>query len=406
MIKEPQKSADLSTLNFSSLIQPTEEFLFFAKNWEKEPLIISRKSPDFYKPLFSIEEVDKVLKYARPNGRDLKVVKKQVPLLPSKYENPDGSLNMNQLFVSYAEGYTIVINEIQRFHQAIQELCTEVRRQLSHHVVANMYLTPPNQKALLPHYDTHDVLVLQVHGKKHWNIYDAPVESPLLHSFQPIFQPGQLTGKKEITLEAGDFMYMPRGVPHDAYTTDESSLHITIGIHPAQWVDFFTNAIRHVSLTNVNFRKALPPGYGNPENFDEDTMEVFKTHFAQLMSEFQQQFTPAGALHLLKLDFDKKSTTAATGHFAQIDKMFHLNLESKVQIREGLDAEVFITENVARIKYPGNMIKGPAHIANALKFIASNKTFQVSEMPDISDKNKVKLIQRLIRGGLLEIVTA
>lgn len=405
MVKEPQKDTGLVELNFQSLIQPIEDFLFFAKNWEKEPLIISRKNRDFYKPLFSIDEVDRVLKYARPNGRDLKVVKNQVPLLPAKYENQDGSLNLNQLYVSYVDGYTIVINEIQRFHQAIQELCTAIRQQLSHHVVANMYLTPPNQKALLPHYDTHDVLVLQIHGKKHWHIYDAPVETPLLHSFQPIFQPAQLTGKKEVTLEAGDFMYMPRGVPHDAYTNDESSLHITIGIHPAQWVDFFTNAFKQVALNNVNFRKALPPGFMDTANFDEDTMEVFKGHFQQLLGEFQQQFTPAGAIQLLKLDFDKKSTTSATGHFAQIDKMQSLTLESKVKIRQGLDAEVYIAGNIARIKFPGNMIKGPAHITEALQFIAANGAgFQLSAMPAISDKNKVKLIQRLIRGGLLEIV--
>ena len=110
-------------------------------------------------------------------------------------------------------------------------------------------------------------------------------------------------------------------------------------------------------------------------------------------------------MQLLKMEFDKNTTTVTTGHFAQIDKMWHLNLESQVKIRAGLDAQVFVTTGIARIKFPGNMIKGPQHIGEALQVIANSKeAFTISDLPSISDKNKVKLIQRLIRGGLLEII--
>ncbi len=388
--------------NLSTLVQPIDKTVFFEQNWEREPLIVKRERADYYRSLFTIEEVDKVLHYHRPTGSGIRVVKNQAPMLPGKYENFDGSLNLNQLYAAYSDGYTIVINEIDRFHPAIKALCTNVRNELNHHVVGNMYLTPPHQKALLPHYDTHDVLVIQVHGSKEWKIYDSPVETPIYNSFQPIFDESQLSGAKTVLLEAGDFMYMPRGVPHHALTHDESSLHLTIGIHPKQWIDLLSEALQVVALQNVEFRKALPVGYQNSENFSDEEIEALIEKFHRLITEFQQQANPQAGFQMLKNKLEAEVSIPGDGHFAQLDKRSALTLESRMMVRTGLVAQVYLEGNAARISFPGNTIKGPAHIYNALSFIVDTKGgFAIEELPDISDKNKIKLVQRLVRGGLL-----
>ncbi len=395
----------LSQFNLSALLNPIAKEDFFQQNWEKEPLIIKRNAKDYYQQLFTIEAVDKILYYNRPTGTSLRVVKNQEPLLPSKYENPDGSLNLNQLYAAYGDGYTIVVNEIQRFNEAIKQLCWNIKQELSHHVVGNMYLTPPNQKALLPHYDTHDVLVIQIHGAKEWRIFDTPFESPLLHSYQPVFQENQLTGSKSVLLEAGDFMYMPRGVPHYAFTKDESSIHLTIGVHPKQWLDLMTEALNVLALQEVDLRKALPVGYLKEEHFDATKIDLFKAKFEQLMATFQQRANPKAAIGVLQNKFKAELSIPGDGHFAQLDKRNQVQLTSQVQIRDGLVAQVFAQGNVVRISFPGNTIKGPATITEALSFIAQSKeAFTIAEIPSISDKNRLKLVQRLIRGGLLKII--
>ena len=53
--------------------------------------------------------------------------------------------------------------------------------------------------------------------------------------------------------------------------------------------------------------------------------------------------------------------------------------------------------------FPGNVIKGPAHIEDALQYISDRNEFTVRSIPQLSDENKVKLSRRLIRGGLLKI---
>ena len=38
----------------------------------------------------------------------------------------------------------------------------------------NAYITPESARGFEPHYDVHDVFVLQVSGEKHWSVH-APV---------------------------------------------------------------------------------------------------------------------------------------------------------------------------------------------------------------------------------------
>jgi NAD(P)-dependent dehydrogenase (short-subunit alcohol dehydrogenase family) len=43
---------------------------------------------------------------------------------------------------------------------------------LGHPTQVNAYITPPSSRGFSPHYDVHDVFVLQVAGEKHWRIHE------------------------------------------------------------------------------------------------------------------------------------------------------------------------------------------------------------------------------------------
>ena len=43
----------------------------------------------------------------------------------------------------------------------------------------NAYLTPPGNQGFATHYDTHDVFVLQVDGRKRWRIHPPVLPDPL-----------------------------------------------------------------------------------------------------------------------------------------------------------------------------------------------------------------------------------
>ncbi|TWI03213.1 Cupin superfamily protein [Flavobacterium tiangeerense] len=391
--------------DFCELIDPIGLENFEQNYWENQVLHIQRGNPEFFSNLFSIKDLDLLLQYTRPRGNSIRVVKSQQPMSPTVYENQDGSLNLNQLYAAYADGHTIVVNEIQRFSNPIKELVEGVRQYMGHHVVANLYLTPENEKALSPHYDTHDVFALQISGEKHWILYDDTYyKTPLMHSFQPIFQREHLTAAKEITMKAGDVLYMPRGVPHEAYTTDQSSMHITLGVHSTQWLDFISKAMLSLGQKHIELRKALPLGYLNADetgllsqNIENDLMNILKSVF--------EKDNVKGTLDILSEEFRTKEQPKPDGHFSSLDHLNHLDLNTKLIKREGLKSKVTNHVTGARILFQGNTIKGPSQIANTLEFISEQKgIFNVKDIPYVNDDNKVKLAKRLVRGGLLKIV--
>lgn len=390
---------------FSDLIQPISIEDFEANYWEKQFIHINRNNPNFFSSLFSIENLDSLLEYNRPRGNSLRVVKSQQPMNPTIYENPDGSLNLNQLYAAYADGYTIVVNEIQRFWDPIKMLVENIRNYMSHNAVANLYLTPENEKALSPHYDSHDVFALQISGEKHWILYDdAHFKTPLLKSFQPIFQREHLTGAKEITMRAGDILYMPRGVPHEAYTTDKSSMHITIGVHSTQWIDFITKSLLNLSQKHIKLRKALPIGYLKSKNENLLSSDT-ELDFIAILQQVFQKHNIEGSLNILEEEFRTKEQPKPDGHFSSLDKSNHIKLDSHLSKRDGVTSKVTNNISGARILFQGNTIKGPSQITNSLEFISQQEgVFSVIDIPFLTDENKLKLAKRLVRGGLLKVV--
>ena len=59
---------------------------------------------------------------------------------------------------------------VHRFVPAIAKLKSALEQMFSFPININMYLTPGTGKALGKHYDTHDVIVLQIAGKKKWKL--------------------------------------------------------------------------------------------------------------------------------------------------------------------------------------------------------------------------------------------
>ena len=297
-----------------------------------------------------------------------------------------------------------MINEIERFWKPLKELCRDMQNSFSHKTVANMYLTPPNQKALKPHYDTHDVFVLQIHGEKHWKLYDANYPTPMIHSHQPIFNSEQLRNERNIKISAGDLLYIPRGIPHEAITKDQSSIHLTIGVYPTQWMDLIAKAVQQLAYTDIEFRQALPLGFLNTNEKQPGLGDDLNRKMKTLIKKVADRATLESALQLTAEEFRNEHKPMGDGHFAHLDQLDKVSADTVLVHRDGLSSKVQVVSNASRIIFPGNVVKGPAQIAPCLKYISNNPNgFKIKDIPLLNEDNKIKLSKRLIRGGLLKI---
>lgn len=384
--------------DFAGLIDPIPADAFFRDTWEKRPLAIHRNDPGYYGDLFSLHDVEGVIAFTKPRHSDLRVIKKDAPSPPVTAQRPgrEDAPDLTKLYAAYHDGHTINVSNLQERWAPLATLCANLESFLGHPAGANMYLTPQNAQGFAPHFDTHDVFIVQTHGEKTWRLYEGPQELPLdvQGTSGSVDSVGALID--EVSLGAGDLLYIPRGIVHEARTSTTSSLHVTIGIYVFRWVDLVGSALMSAARDDARFREALPPGYLQRTDLQHRLEELLEAAARNVDSV-------AAVNHLTDL-FIAPRAPRPDGHFATLDRVGSIDLETKLTRRAGMICRVSAQNASASINFPGGAVSGPRFIEPALHFIASAGAFRVRELPSaLDDEAKRVLARRLVREGLLTI---
>ncbi|KAG4959152.1 hypothetical protein JHK87_035785 [Glycine soja] len=149
---------------------------------------------------------------------------------------------------AYKEGYTVALRGLEFCYQSIAAIADTLALMFGQPSVgANLYLTPPNSQGLVCHFDDHCVFVCQIFGSKQWTIFSPPSQL-LPHLYDNLLGSDincTKAGRREFFLREGDLLYIPRGFPHEAYTSSAVSdgspgfsFHLTLSIEvepPFEW---------------------------------------------------------------------------------------------------------------------------------------------------------------------------
>jgi len=131
----------------------------------------------------------------------------------------------------YDEGSTVQLHQVQHHSVAVAKILSRLEDFFGDTVGCNAYLTPPGGKGLAPHYDTVDVFVCQVEGSKTWRMHKGgKVPEHALKDSGDLKNEEASIGPllKEVTLNEGDMLYLPRGTVHYATAQEKGSAHLTI----------------------------------------------------------------------------------------------------------------------------------------------------------------------------------
>jgi ribosomal protein L16 Arg81 hydroxylase len=218
---EPSNLSERAALGagIARLVAPIPQELFEQEYLDRKPLHVSRSDPDYYADLVTLDDFDRLLTLSGPNFETVRVVTQSVDTF---YADPaqrrhEVANRLEQIYQRYRAGSTIVLNSVNEHLEKLRVLEQAVHSDLNAGVEMNAYLTPGGQKqGFNPHYDTHDVIVLQVHGSKSWRLYGTPLPSPLpmaAYEYQNQGPNPYIPVEAEIELEQGDLLYLPRGTP-------------------------------------------------------------------------------------------------------------------------------------------------------------------------------------------------
>lgn len=394
------------SMSFDQAIAPVTAKDFFDHSFEKKHLVIRRGQADYYSSLLTSADIDWAVSTLGLSVPEVNVVQADREITAADFAYGSGFVDpvaVNQLF---AEGATIIMSNLQERLPKLAMFCRELEKVFSARVQTNIYMTPANSQGFKAHYDGHDVLVLQVEGTKEWRIYDTPVHLPLEEqAFNPHDVPiGKMTDS--FVLEPGDMVYVPRGLTHDAVSTDQTSLHITTGLMMRSWADVMVEAVRKMALSDAEFREGLPPGFAN-EGFNTSGAEA---KFAALLGKLSGA-TLDPVLNEFREDFIATRLPRAHGQLAQMARLDALGPDSVMGARPTL---IYRLTNVpAKGDQPdsvalccqGTVITLPAHAREPLEYAISSPRFTMADLPgDLDDAGKAVLLRRLVREGLVQII--
>lgn len=393
----------LSSLNrsefFTWLISPLSLDEFSNEIWEQKPYVISRKNREYCKKLFNGGDFDVLLEFSRFSPTEIRVVVNGKQRLFTEYTKADGRVDIGAVSLFYLEKHSIIIHSLENFNSSIAEFTQSLRQFFSARVLINAYLTPRGSQALEAHFDSHDVFIVQIEGSKNWRLYNSATNCPLDGTIQPNFSRDELPEPRKITLEKGDVMYIPRGWVHDAEASEESSLHLTIGIHPTQWVDFMSKAMVALSLTHQPFRRSLPLGFLR----NQLALDDLQNGLIQLADVLKKEGSAKHAFSILQHEFIQNENSIPSGSLiATLDNISKINLDSVAVKRPHIYSRIISAAESVSIQFNNATLQAPPSYIDALEYISNCTTdFVVSDLPNLPDNSKISLIQRLVRDGLL-----
>jgi ribosomal protein L16 Arg81 hydroxylase len=382
------------------VLHPMRAASFFAEHWERQPCKVSRHDARYYAPLLSVRDLDSLITTtANPSLGRVRMVRSENGRMANKAvpHTTDGIPNMYALYRSYCdEGYTITVDRLDLSWKPVAGVCRSLEDELQHPVAANAYYTPRGAQGFLPHYDTHDVFILQIEGAKMWRLYDYPAGLPLHHETSTL-RPEDLAPPREtICLGPGELLYIPRGHVHEAFTSSEPSLHLTIGVHVFRWADLISETIAAVAGDDPRWREALPV---------RDVAEKpagMQSRLRELLLALAAKADPQPGLERLSRRLSANGFPLPDGHFCVLDRIDDVTEDTVVWKRDGMTCKVVALPDRVTIHFAGNIIAGPPAIEPALAFVAARHRFTPSDLPDcLEPSDKLVLTRRLIREGLL-----
>src|SRR5262245_18030768 len=390
------------TFSFAWLLEPVTPEAFFAETYERRPLLVARGEPDRYRALLSLHSVDRFLANTSPCHPDVFLVDAARKLSAEDYTltAPEGAaqLDLARAYELFRTGATI---SVRRLHESLPELaalCRAVEKVFSGHFQTNIYLSPPAAQGFATHFDSHDVFVLQVAGSKVWTLYDTLIELPLHgQAFDKAkHQPGPPT--REVTIRAGDLFYCPRGLFHSARSTEEVSLHITLGLIGKTWADVMLEAVSAACLAAPAFRRNLPVGFASPD-FD---IGAARATFRALVDSFAAEADLDPILQKLAEDFVTSRRPDLTGALKEIEQGAEVAADTRLVARAHLAYRLNQNGDEVTLLFGASRLTLPAAAAEPLRFALAGAPFRVNDLPGrLDEAGKVVLARRLLREGLL-----
>ncbi|GGA40707.1 JmjC domain-containing protein [Dyella nitratireducens] len=395
-------------MNLESLLFPIGLEEFNRTYWSKQFLRIARDNTKYYNDMFSEVDMENTLYIASRFPGAVQEIAEDTVI--RTIHTPEDAVN------TFNAKRSLRINAIQRFSITLEKLTRNLAKVISSPININLYMSPfSGQKALPRHYDLHDVIVLQISGRKKWKIFEPRVELPLetLPRLQyetnddvRRFRVQELGGGRdcvemasEFVVEPGDLLYLPRGFYHEALTDNDAgaSCHLTIGVKPTTYLDLFALALADAAYADPRLRGHLPLGLAKSAPLQSEAIRAFNEISRDLPTHFNSNKALSKYIGLLHRAHKGSLQNQLFSRQATATDINALTIDSRLGVRDGTLLGLDYSSSPVHLCFGENRFAIEDDYIEACQFLCDNSDFSSSMLPGpLTAQQKLTLLRQLM----------
>jgi len=351
-------------------LAPVTTDRFLSEHWGRKPLVIERGDPTYFNTVIDLREIDRLVTSIRIPSTNFNLAQDDDPLPFAAYCSGGSFVDKQRALSLHRQGATVILRSVEQWSPAFNRLRAVAEEFFGCEAQVNVYLTPPSQKSTPPHWDTHDLVVLQIEGSKRWRLYSGARTLPLAEERFRIGEDFVSSEFREVVLHAGDTLYLPRGVIHEP-VAEVYSAHVSIGLHMPRWYDLFNVALRLLSEREGNpLREALPPG-----------LVTDRVPAAEFMRDLLDPALLRRAAAVLEDAYVQARAVDLEGQLLEIRRGPQLDVDVRYARRAGLTWRTTAVDGCVRVTVGDRFITVPIASAAAVDHILSRDSFTPAELP-------------------------
>jgi ribosomal protein L16 Arg81 hydroxylase len=389
-------------LSLADLVAPQSLSEFFENAWERDSRL-AKIPEEIAENLMRPSDVQYLSYSLSACLKDwLRLVKDTRELPESLYITGEGLVDVAKVNSAYRNGYTIQLSKVHKRWLPVARLCRHLEHEflasgieLRDRIGGHVYLTPPSAQGLGIHFDYMDVFVIQLAGEKRWKVWEWTDRLPVRQGTKLLPTDELPPLKWDLTLKKGDVLYIPRGVIHEACTTDQYSLHLSLSVYPATWTDLLLPALQASPLA----RSPIAPGVV----CSEEKIAQAQTTLRMLLDQLAQPDALRRAISAVRSEtlrrLDPLPADSMCGKKADQDS---ITLNTRL-CRTSTPFVLCDEDGTVCLKWSEGVLKAGAANKAALSQLASTCSLDVRDILLKGEDARVALARQLIAAGLFMV---
>ncbi len=252
----------------------------FRKNYFEKAIYLQRNAYD--SDSFNLVSLNNILDILTPKSPQLKMYLNGL-VSEEEYTKAAHDIGFRRTVIEkdafyhlLRSGASMVLNRVDLLSPEVQILCAKIFQFVGYPVVANGYFAVSGRGTFGNHWDTHDVFVVQMIGRKRWKVFPSTFSLPVSSQTSRNHKAECPTDSVfDGYLEAGDVLYIPRGFWHNATPDEGETFHVAIGVHSYKMWDYLKWTLSEVLPQYAESRQSINMSpSGVPQGFENQLIEL------------------------------------------------------------------------------------------------------------------------------------